>query len=334
MYTKTKILVVDDSKLETTVLTSLLQSDEFEITVAHDGQSALETLTTDLFDVLLLDVVMPSPNGLEVLEILRRNPSNQDLPIYILTSLRDPAVRLKAFELGADGILEKPFNHPEVRAIVRNLARLNRAKRFAAQSQELADALMQMQAAYEETILGWVRALDIRDNETEGHSQRVASMTLAMAKRFGIEGEELTHVWRGALLHDLGKIGVPDGILHKNGSLTEDERAIMQKHPQYAYDMLKSISFLKPALEIPYAHHERWDGLGYPNGIAREEIPFSARIFSVVDVFDALVSTRPYKIGWPESKALAQIQSESGTSFDPRVVEEFLAYRAQLSIAA
>jgi putative two-component system response regulator len=334
MYTKTKILVVDDSKLETTVLTSLLQSDEFEITVAHDGQSALETLTTDLFDVLLLDVVMPSPNGLEVLEILRRNPSNQDLPIYILTSLRDPAVRLKAFELGADGILEKPFNHPEVRAIVRNLARLNRAKRFAAQSQELADALMQMQAAYEETILGWVRALDIRDNETEGHSQRVASMTLAMAKRFGIEGEELTHVWRGALLHDLGKIGVPDGILHKNGSLTEDERAIMQKHPQYAYDMLKSISFLKPALEIPYAHHERWDGLGYPNGIAGEEIPFSARIFSVVDVFDALVSTRPYKIGWPESKALAQIQSESGTSFDPRVVEEFLAYRAQLSIAA
>jgi putative nucleotidyltransferase with HDIG domain len=193
---------------------------------------------------------------------------------------------------------------------------------------------MQMQGAYEETILGWVRALDIRDNETEGHSQRVASMTLAMAKRFGIEGEELTHVWRGALLHDLGKIGVPDGILHKNGALTDEERAIMQKHPQYAYDMLKSISFLKPALEIPYAHHERWDGLGYPNALAGEQIPFSARIFSVVDVFDALVSNRPYKVGWPESEAIAQIQRESGTAFDPRVVEEFVAYRAQLSTAA
>jgi PAS domain S-box-containing protein len=178
--------------------------------------------------------------------------------------------------------------------------------------------------AYDMTIEGWSRALDLRDKETEGHTRRVTDMTLALAPRFGFAEEELLHIRRGALLHDIGKMGVPDNILLKPDALTEEEGIIMRRHAQYAYDLLKPIAFLASALDIPYCHHEKWDGTGYPRGLKGKEIPLAARLFAVVDVWDALCSDRPYRAAWSTREALTYIRAQSGQYFDPEVVEAFL----------
>lgn len=179
-------------------------------------------------------------------------------------------------------------------------------------------------ASYDTTLEGWVKALDLRDNETRGHTQRVTEMTLRLARALGVGEEELVHIRRGALLHDIGKIGIPDSILHKAGPLSEQEWAIMRKHPEYAYEWLSPIPYLRPALDIPYCHHEKWDGSGYPRGLKGKQIPLAARIFAVVDVWDALTSNRPYRKRWSEAEALEHIRSAAGTHFDPDVVEVFL----------
>jgi len=178
--------------------------------------------------------------------------------------------------------------------------------------------------AYDATIEGWSHALDLRDKETEGHTQRVTQATIHLARAMGVDQGSLIHIRRGALLHDIGKMGVPDGILLKPGPLTEDEWVIMRQHPQFAYEMLSPIAYLQPALDIPYCHHEKWDGTGYPRGLKGEEIPLAARIFSVIDVWDALSSDRPYRPAWPKAKVLEYVQSLSGTHFDPWVIEIFL----------
>ena len=183
--------------------------------------------------------------------------------------------------------------------------------------------------AYDSTIEGWSRALDLRDKETEGHTQRVTEMTMRLAQASGaFSNAELTHLRRGALLHDIGKMGVPDGILLKPGELTKEEWGLMRQHPQYAYDMLLPIAFLRPALDIPYCHHEKWDGTGYPRGLKGEQIPLTARLFAIVDVWDALRSDRPYRAAWPEVKVYEHIRSLAGTHFDPQVVETFLKLMA------
>jgi PAS domain S-box-containing protein len=179
--------------------------------------------------------------------------------------------------------------------------------------------------AYDTTITGWSRALDLRDKETEGHTQRVTEITMRLARMAGMSEAELAHVRRGALLHDIGKMGVPDGILLKPAPLTEEEWTIMRRHPNYAYDLLVPIEYLQPALDIPYCHHERWDGAGYPRGLKGEQIPLSARLFAVADVWDALSFDRPYRKAWPQEKVLEYIRSLSGTYFDPFAVELFFA---------
>lgn len=179
---------------------------------------------------------------------------------------------------------------------------------------------LELAQAYDATLEGWVRALDLRDKETEGHTQRVTQMTLRLAQKMDVDQKELVHIRRGALLHDIGKMGIPDYILHKPGPLTETEWEIMRRHPVYAYDMLFPISFLRPALDIPYGHHEKWDGSGYPRKLKGEDIPFAARLFAVIDVWDALSSDRPYRKAWPKEKVLNYIKSESNKHFDPKVV--------------
>ncbi len=178
--------------------------------------------------------------------------------------------------------------------------------------------------AYDATIEGWSRALDLRDKETEGHTQRVTSLTMLLARQMGIPDSEILHIRRGALLHDIGKMGVPDHILHKPGKLTEEEWVIMRKHPIYASDMLMPITHLRPALDIPHCHHEKWDGTGYPQGLVGEQIPMAARLFAVVDVWDALRSDRPYRKGWTFGKTRKYIIDQSGKHFDPQVVNAFL----------
>jgi putative nucleotidyltransferase with HDIG domain len=178
--------------------------------------------------------------------------------------------------------------------------------------------------AYDATIEGWSRALDLRDKETEEHTLRVTNLTIQLAQAFGISDVELKHIRRGALLHDIGKMGIPDNILRKSGALSDDEWAMMRQHPQLAYEMLSPIAYLLPALDIPYCHHEKWDGTGYPRGLMGEEIPLAARIFTVVDVFDALTSDRPYRPAWTKNKAIEYIRQQAGSHFDPRVVDVFL----------
>jgi putative nucleotidyltransferase with HDIG domain len=177
--------------------------------------------------------------------------------------------------------------------------------------------------AYDETITGWATMLDQRDQDTEGHTRRVTEITLEVTRHFGFSDEEIVHVRRGALLHDIGKMSVPDQILKKSGKLTPEEWVIMRLHPKVAYDVLYPIEYLRPALDIPYSHHERWDGTGYPRGLKGEEIPLAARIFSVVDVWDAMTSDRPYRPAMDHQVVIDHIFQQSGVMFDPQVVEAF-----------
>lgn len=190
--------------------------------------------------------------------------------------------------------------------------------------ENLKAANKELEIAYQATLEGWVRALDFRDKETEGHTQRVAALTQRLSKELGVDADAMIHITRGALLHDIGKMAIPDAILLKPAGLTDEERLLIQQHPVFAYEMLSPIDFLHEAIDIPYCHHEKWDGTGYPRGLKGDEIPFAARIFSVVDVWDALVSDRPYRKAMPHAEVRKHIFEESEKHFDTRVVDAFL----------
>jgi len=192
--------------------------------------------------------------------------------------------------------------------------------------EDLHRSNVELTLAYDTTLEGWSKALDLRDEETEGHTLRVSDLTVRMARAFDIADDELIHIRRGAILHDIGKMGVPDAILLKPGKLTPDEWKIMRKHPIYAYEMLSTIAYLKDALDIPYCHHERWDGTGYPRQLRGKQIPLAARIFAVIDVWDALTSDRPYRKAWTTKKTLEYIRNERGKHFDPQVLDVFLEW--------
>src|SRR5215216_6292429 len=191
-------------------------------------------------------------------------------------------------------------------------------------NRDLEKANRNLQQAYEKTLEGWVHALDLKDKETEGHTQRVTILTERLARSMGVEDDTLVHIKRGALLHDIGKMGIPDSILMKPAELTEEERAIVRQHPVYAYEMLNPIEFLRPAIDIPYCHHEKWDGTGYPRGLKGMEIPFAARIFPVIDVWDALISDRRYRKALPADEVRVHIKADAGKHFDPHVVTAFM----------
>ncbi|HNB34990.1 MAG TPA: PAS domain S-box protein [Anaerolineales bacterium] len=223
-------------------------------------------------------------------------------------------------ESSARAILNKQTGEiTEIQSASRDITERKRAE------EALQVAHNQLREAYEKTIEGWVRALDLRDRETEGHTQRVTELTLKVAANLGFTQEELAHIKRGALLHDMGKMAIPDEILQKPGPLNESEWEKMRQHPVYAYDMLSPIAYLHPALEIPYYHHERWNGSGYPHGLKGEQIPLSARLFAIIDVWDALRSDRPYRKQLPREQVIAYLQEKSGSLFDPKLVAVFLS---------
>ena len=231
------------------------------------------------------------------------------------------------------GVLELYHTHPLPADIewMNFLKTLSNQVAIALDNAELFDSLqrsnIELSMAYDATIVGWSRALELRDRETKGHSMRVTDMTIALARKMNISSEELIHIRRGALLHDIGKMGIPDGILNKPGPLTDEEWEIMRMHPVYAYNLLSPIEFLKPALDIPYSHHERFNGSGYPRGLKGKSIPLAGRIFAVIDVWDALGSDRPYRLAWPEEKVMQYILDERNIQFDPEVVSIFLELR-------
>lgn len=187
----------------------------------------------------------------------------------------------------------------------------------------IEQAQQSLEQSYDAALQGWARALDLRDHSTEQHTSRVADLAIDLAREMGIGEPDLTYIRRGALLHDIGKMGIPDSILLKPGPLSESEWSIMRQHPRYAYELLEPITHLKPALDIPYCHHERWDGSGYPRGLRRDTIPVTARIFAVADVWDALTSDRPYRPAWGPEQALTFLRDQSGAQFDPDVVVAF-----------
>lgn len=216
------------------------------------------------------------------------------------------------------------INHEQcILSITRDISERNQAE------QDLKNAHAHLEEAYNETLEGWVRALELREHATADHSRRVVDFTMGMALRMGITGDDLVNAMRGALLHDIGKMGVPDSILLKPGSLTMEEWTIMRYHPVYARTLLEEIAYLVPAIDIPYSHHERWDGSGYPRGISGETIPLCARIFAVIDVYDALISNRPYRPAWSEPDVRQYLIDQKGSQFDPVIVDEFLALLAE-----
>jgi putative two-component system response regulator len=265
--------------------------------------------------------MMPDMDGYEVCRRLRADPALALVPIMMVTALDDQKALLQGLEAGADDFITKPFSRAELRARVRTITRLNR---FQTMLEERQRASEELSAAYDATLAGWSRALDLRDHETEGHSRRVTELTVQLAQALGLPDSDLEHIRRGALLHDIGKMAISDAILLKPGPLNEDEWVAMRRHPTIAYELLAPIGYLRPALDIPYCHHEHWDGSGYPLGLAGEEIPLAARIFAVVDVWDALTNDRPYRKAWPPARAYAHIANLAGSHFDPRVAQAFL----------
>ena len=232
-------------------------------------------------------------------------------------ALRNSVLRIFSSRTAAE--LERKRSDEEIQMVKRALE-----QRVQERTQELSAAHKALEQAYTATIEGWSRALDLRDKETEGHCERVTEMTLQLARAYGVPAGEMDTLRWGCLLHDIGKMGIPDGILLKPGKLTDEEWEVMRRHPDYAFHLLEQIEFLRPALDIPHYHHEKWDGTGYPRGLKGEQIPLQARLFAMVDVWDALRSDRPYRRGWPDSRVREHIASLAGSHFDPSLVELFL----------
>jgi len=280
-------------------------------------------------ELILSDYSLPSFDGLSALTIAKKECPQ--VPFIFVSGAMGEEIAIETLKNGAtDYVLKHRLSRlgPSVQRAIRETQ--ERAERQRAEEKiiklnaELEQSNSQLVHTYDATLEGWSRALDLRDKGTEGHSVRVKALTLRLAGQLGFSGEDLVHIGRGALLHDIGKMGIPDSILLKAGPLTSEEMAIMRLHPEYAHEMLSPIKYLSPALEIPYCHHERWDGSGYPRCLKGKQIPLSVRIFSVVDVWDALRSERPYHEAWTAEKARDHIRSLSGTHFDPEVVAAFL----------
>jgi putative two-component system response regulator len=317
------VLIVDDDPAGRQTLESILDEQGYRLEMAENGLQAIEKARQFLPDVILLDVMMPDMDGFEVCRRIRSEPTLAEIPIIMLTALDDRKSLLDGLEAGADDYITKPYDRYELRARLIGITRLNRYRKLLDDRVNLEEAHLQLLAAYDATIEGWSRAMDLRDKETEGHTQRVTKLSEKLARLAGVSEDELLFIRRGALLHDIGKLGVPDSILLKADALTDEEWAIMQKHSQYAYEMIYPIEYLRPALDIPYCHHEKWDGSGYPRGLKGEDIPLAARIFAIADVWDALTSDRPYRLAWDKERTLKHINEQSGKHFDPRIVELF-----------
>jgi putative nucleotidyltransferase with HDIG domain len=324
-----KILVVDDEEIIRSLLGETLEELGYRYETAGDGLECLEKVyeADNDYDIVLLDIHMPKLNGLETLKRLKAY--SPDISIIIVSASRDiENVRL-ALREGAYDYIFKPFDINEVRTVIRRAverARLikenrdyqeNLERKVVQQTQDLVNL-------YAGTLEALVLALDLREQETGYHSYRVTEYALTLAKRMGLPDQDLSIIAKGALLHDIGKIGVPDSILLKPNRLTEEEWEIMKKHPIFGYKLLKKIEFLEEAAQIVLSHHEHYDGNGYPQGLSGEDIPLGARIFSVVDALDAMTSNRPYRKAISFDKAIERIANASGSQFDPRVVKAFL----------
>ncbi len=335
-----QVLIVEDSADDAFLLIRELKKEWAAVDhLRVESEQEMRTaLAARRWDLVISDHELPGFSDMAALALTKAH--DPDLPFIILSGAITEAKAVEAMRSGAQDYIMKGNMARLMPAIRRELAeaehrRARRAAEIELREQELAaakaleSAYNELRKAYDLTLWALVRALELRDKETEGHSLRVVDLTMQLAGRLGVPADMQEHVQRGALLHDIGKLGVPDAILLKPGALTEDEWRVMKRHPLYACEWIQPIPYLQPAIAIPWCHHERWDGGGYPRGLQGETIPLEARIFALVDVWDALLSDRPYRPAWDEGRALDYIQGESGKHFDPQVVAAFLELHAQ-----
>jgi putative nucleotidyltransferase with HDIG domain len=329
-----RILVVDDENHVRVMVGSTLERSGHEVKLASSGREALEALAGADFDLVLTDIVMQDINGIALLEKVHGQHPN--LPVVMVTAIHDISVAIEAMRRGAYDYLLKPFEREHLISTVdralehrqtledsqsyqQSLEQMVRAR-----TEMLRHAMEDLEHSYDVTLEALGDALDLKDSETEGHSKRVTAYTIALSRAMGISPAEIKVIARGAFLHDIGKMAIPDEILRKPGKLTEEEQDVMRQHCTRGYHMLRKIPFLAGAAEIVFCHQEHYDGSGYPNGLRGREIPIGARIFAVADTLDAITSDRPYRKARSFDSAREEILRCSGSQFDPGVVEVFL----------
>ena len=330
-----RILVVDDEESVRGVVAALLERSGYSATLTESAEEAIARLQQDPdYDLVLSDIMMPGTDGLTLLDhICADHPG---MPVVMLSAIDDIHVVTSAFRRGAIDYLLKPFERAEFESIVmrgvehgrlrkqNTIYRQNLESIVTARTGRLRSTMQDLERSYDITLEAMGDALDLRDEETEGHSRRVTAYTIALAQAMGLDSDELRTIARGAFLHDIGKIATPDRILLKPGRLNEEEMAVMKEHCRRGYDMIHKIPFLRDAAEIVYAHQERFDGNGYPRGLRGEEIPLGARIFAIADSLDAMTSDRPYRKGTSFAAATEEIVRCAGGQFDPQIVDVFL----------
>ncbi len=327
-----RILIVDD-ELEITEILADLLSDEYECLKAGSAEQALARLEESKFQLVISDITMPGMSGLEMIpHVKQRSP---ETVVVMISGMQTVESAIGALRLGAFDYLMKPFDLRQVEAVVKRALEHyelvvakqryeNRLEELVEQrTVELDRALDSLEDAYRSTLRALTAALETRDSETHGHSERVVSYSLRLGREYGLSRDEMKSLEFGSLLHDIGKIGVPDSILRKPGKLTEEEWVRMREHPHHGQQILRGIEFLQRAARVVAQHHEQWDGSGYPLGLREEDIDVCARIFSVADAFDAITSDRVYRRGKSYEAAAQELDDWAGRQFDPRVVEAF-----------
>lgn len=329
-----RILVVDDEAHVRSMIAATLERQGYQITLASGGKEAIDALERDSFELILTDIVMQEGNGLALLEHI--HVENPNLPVIMVTAIHDISVAIDSMRRGAYDYLLKPFEREHLVATVQRALEHRQALQESrtyqqnleqvvrARTEMLRQAMEDLEHSYDVTLEALGDALDLKDSETEGHSKRVTAYTIALARAMGISPAEIKVIARGAFLHDIGKMAIPDFILRKPGKLTPEEQEIMREHCARGYQMLRKIPFLAEAAEIVFTHQEHYDGSGYPSGLNGAAIPIGARIFAVADTLDAITSDRPYRVARSFDAAREEIIRCSGTQFDPAVVEVYL----------
>ncbi|MEW6366592.1 MAG: HD domain-containing phosphohydrolase [Acidobacteriota bacterium] len=331
-----RLLVVDDEEEIRTKLKELLETQGYVVDVASNGLDGLRAVEQDPsgVDIVLTDFKMPQMNGIELAD--RISQVDSKIVVLLITAFSDKETAIAAMRTGVSDFLDKPFTLHDLMFALKKAGekrtiilqnenyKLNLERMVWERTQEVQRAFREIKGMYRQTLEALGAALDTRDVETQSHSRRVAGYTVALAFKLGLPRQQVIDIERGALLHDVGKIGVPDAIFLKPGPLSEEEWQIMRSHAELGYRMIRNIEFLREASLIVYSHHERYDGLGYPRGLMRDEIPIGARIFAVADTLDAMTSDRVYRNRQSFDSVRAEIRKYSGTQFDPKVVDSFL----------
>ena len=329
------ILIVDDEEMIRELLSSALLQEGYICHQASNVDDAFLVLDEQKVDLVISDIMMPGRSGVELLRDLKK--IDPDITVLMITGLSDMNTAMECIHLGADDYITKPFGINRVILTVKNLIekrnlaiekknyQVSLEFKVLKQTEQIRNTMHELHTAYENTLTALVKALDAREKEVGSHSERVMNFSIFMAGKLGIVGKELEKLAKGALLHDIGKIGIPDNILLKSGKLGVDEWGEMRRHPQIGYDILSEISFLKGPAEIILTHHERFDGNGYPQRLQGQQIPIGSRIFGLVDTLDAMTSDRPYRKALPFEAVISEVKMFRGTQFDPEIADIFLS---------